>query len=74
MKGKKAKPQDMFARASSGFYFRGQTGECASFNSNTKQTPAQQRACVQAMTQLVLDKESGGAVAKMKRAFRGQRS
>ena len=55
-----------------GILFLQALAECASFDSNTKQTPAEQKACVHAMTQLVLDKESGREVAKMKGAFTGQ--
>lgn len=46
--------------------------ECAPFNSNTKETPTEQRACVLAMTQLVLANKSDRPAAKMKAAFRGQ--
>lgn len=49
------------------FYFLQADTKCTSFNSNTKQTPTKQRAC--ALTQLVLEKESSGAVAKMKGAL-----
>lgn len=45
--------------------------ECASFNSDKKQTRTKQKAWVCAMTQLVLDKGGGSEGAKMKGTFSG---
>lgn len=55
------------------FIFAGRRGNVPP-STVTQSRPQRSRGLsVQAMTQLVLDKESGAAVAKMKGAFRGQR-